>query len=219
MSTTDNRSEETRRALLEAGVRVFSERGFDAASTRLLASQAGVNLAAIPYHFGSKKGLYLAVADHVAEEIGQRMLPDVISIAEHIEGDVDHDTLRLYLHQMLTTIAQLIIGEPRADGWAGFVLREQAQPTEAFDVLYEKVISRVIALLSALLCRLTATSDDDPINKIRATTLLGQLMIMRTSRAGVLRSMEWDTYTPERINTIVGVVLEQANLIIDNANG
>ncbi|HEX6141368.1 MAG TPA: TetR family transcriptional regulator, partial [Geminicoccaceae bacterium] len=50
------RGEATRERLLLAAIDVFGRRGFEA-STRELAGAAGVNLAAIPYHFGSKHGL------------------------------------------------------------------------------------------------------------------------------------------------------------------
>ena len=53
----------TRAALLEAGRRVFARNGFAAASVRRITSEAGVNLGAITYHFGSKRGLYEAVLE------------------------------------------------------------------------------------------------------------------------------------------------------------
>ena len=52
------RGGETREALLRAGRRVFARRGFDGASVRDITRQAGANLGAITYHFGSKRGLY-----------------------------------------------------------------------------------------------------------------------------------------------------------------
>jgi AcrR family transcriptional regulator len=51
----------TRRALLEAGKRLFSERGYDAVSVEDIARRAGVNKALISYHFGGKRGLYVSV--------------------------------------------------------------------------------------------------------------------------------------------------------------
>jgi TetR/AcrR family transcriptional regulator len=53
--------EATRRALLEAGAVLFSERGFDGVSTEDVARRAGVNKALISYHFDGKRGLYTAV--------------------------------------------------------------------------------------------------------------------------------------------------------------
>ena len=47
--------------ILNAAEQLFMEHGFDGASMRMLTSGAGVNLAAINYHFGSKEGLLQAV--------------------------------------------------------------------------------------------------------------------------------------------------------------
>ncbi|MRR31366.1 TetR family transcriptional regulator, partial [bacterium] len=51
----------TRRKLIEAGIEIFGVYGYEAATTRMLSKAAKVNLGAIPYHFGSKEGLYHAV--------------------------------------------------------------------------------------------------------------------------------------------------------------
>lgn len=51
----------TRAALLEAAEELFSRRGFNAVSVREIVREAGVNLGAIPYHFGSKENLLLEI--------------------------------------------------------------------------------------------------------------------------------------------------------------
>ncbi len=48
---------ETREKILDTAERLFSEKGFDATSLRHIIAEAGVNLAAIHYHFGSKQEL------------------------------------------------------------------------------------------------------------------------------------------------------------------
>jgi len=52
---------DTRDALVASGRLVFARRGFDGASVREITREAGANLGAITYHFGSKRGLYEAV--------------------------------------------------------------------------------------------------------------------------------------------------------------
>lgn len=52
---------DTRARILDAAERLFMARGFDATSMRTIATEAGVNLAAANYHFGSKDGLYREV--------------------------------------------------------------------------------------------------------------------------------------------------------------
>lgn len=75
----DTRGSETRAALLAAGRRLFARKGFDGASVRDITREAGTNLGAITYHFGSKRGLYDAVlADGFAplvERLGQAADP------------------------------------------------------------------------------------------------------------------------------------------------
>lgn len=55
----------TRDALIQAGRRLFSQGGYDGTSVRAITREAGANLGAITYHFGSKEALYREVLDQV----------------------------------------------------------------------------------------------------------------------------------------------------------
>src|SRR5436309_1730118 len=52
---------ETRTRILDAAEALFMQHGFEGTSMRLLTAHAGVNLAAVNYHFGSKDALIEAV--------------------------------------------------------------------------------------------------------------------------------------------------------------
>src|SRR5713226_85139 len=52
---------ETRTRILDAAEELFMQHGFEGTSMRLLTTKAGVNLAAVNYHFGSKHALIEAV--------------------------------------------------------------------------------------------------------------------------------------------------------------
>ena len=58
-----------RHKLIAAGMKLFAERGFAAASVRDIASEAGVSIGLIRTHFGSKDGLRAAIDEHVAAEV------------------------------------------------------------------------------------------------------------------------------------------------------
>lgn len=47
--------------ILDIAEKVFSELGYDGASTRLISGEANVNMAMLNYYFGSKEGLFIAV--------------------------------------------------------------------------------------------------------------------------------------------------------------
>lgn len=59
--TKDTGQKETGERILDAAERLFVEHGYEATSTRMVTSAAGVNLAAVNYHFGSKEALMQAV--------------------------------------------------------------------------------------------------------------------------------------------------------------
>ena len=47
--------------ILDVAEKVFSDQGYDGASTRTISGEAGVNMAMLNYYFGSKEGLFLAI--------------------------------------------------------------------------------------------------------------------------------------------------------------
>lgn len=53
----ENRTVDTRERILDAGERLFMAHGYEGTSMRQITGEAGVNLAAVNYHFGSKESL------------------------------------------------------------------------------------------------------------------------------------------------------------------
>ncbi|MBS1131732.1 MAG: transcriptional regulator, TetR family, partial [Proteobacteria bacterium] len=51
------RSVDTRERILDAAERLFMAHGYEGTSMRQITGEAGVNLAAVNYHFGSKESL------------------------------------------------------------------------------------------------------------------------------------------------------------------
>jgi AcrR family transcriptional regulator len=75
------------KALLEAAVQVFSERGYDAATTREVAKRAGVSEGLIQRYFDGKAGLLVAILQSFAAEeaeMGLAQLPYRDSLEEEI---------------------------------------------------------------------------------------------------------------------------------------
>jgi len=64
--------EATRARLVRTAGRLFARKGIDAVPVREITDAAGVNTAAIHYHFGSKQGLVKAIIEDWAAELAAR---------------------------------------------------------------------------------------------------------------------------------------------------
>ena len=59
----------TKNKILDAAEQLFADKGFNGTSLREITGAAGVNLAAVNYHFGSKKELIKAVMSRYMDEL------------------------------------------------------------------------------------------------------------------------------------------------------
>lgn len=81
------RTEETRGRIIEAAALVFSEKGYARATTRAMASAAGVNEVTLFRHFGNKRNLFNAViqafgGEAVTADLEARLTGDYASDLE-----------------------------------------------------------------------------------------------------------------------------------------
>ena len=79
-------SRDTKERILDAAELLFAELGFAASSLRQITHQAGVNLAAVNYHYGSKEALIEAVMARRLEPLNRERL-DLLERAEREAGD------------------------------------------------------------------------------------------------------------------------------------
>jgi len=73
---------DTKSRLLAVAERLFAEQGFDGVSVRQLTAAAGVNLAAVNYHFGSKEGLLAAIFERRCRPVNEERLRRLGDCAE-----------------------------------------------------------------------------------------------------------------------------------------
>ncbi len=201
------RGDVTKEALLASAITVFARDGFHAVSTRDIAQTSGVNQALIGYHFRNKEGLYLAVFEHIAKQIKARIGPlaDAIeavleagpAVAARSEGA---DTYLLHLLRLTDGMTGMLAQENFA-AWAQLITREQQAPTAAFEVLYDGFMGRVLGLMTQLVLRIRG-SDDEIAARLTTATILGQILVFRACRTGMLRHMAWSGVSDSELAAI-----------------
>jgi len=78
----------TKGRILAAAEAVFAARGFEGASTREIAAQAGVNISSLHYHWASKDALYVAVFQDVFDRLTDLLRGTLSKLAEERSREV-----------------------------------------------------------------------------------------------------------------------------------
>ncbi len=177
--------------LLDTAIDQFGRNGIEGASTRAIATAAGTTMSSITYHYGSKQGLYLAAARHIADQMGERLAPALaVSEKEGREGEGPDAALT----ELLTIIDGFvaIMAHPESTAWARFIVREQMEPTEAFDVLYGSVMGPLVDRFSALIVRIRGGQCAAAEARLKTLAIVGQVIVFRVARATLLRATGWN---------------------------
>jgi AcrR family transcriptional regulator len=83
-----NDMSDTRGRILDAAERLFAQQGYDRTSLRAITGSAGVNLAAVNYHFGSKEALLEAVIERRLVPLNEVRMERLRAVLERArEGD------------------------------------------------------------------------------------------------------------------------------------
>ncbi|OHV81785.1 TetR family transcriptional regulator [Ensifer sp. LCM 4579] len=205
--TIPPRGDATRDKLLNASIDVFGRYGFEAATTRKLADAAGVNLQAIPYYFGGKEGLYVAAAEHLASLIGDHVGELRATLQNRFaELDVEGRQMtsaeaRGFLTQMAQRMMTLFVSK-QSEGWARFIIREQMEPTEAFERIYGQVMRPMIEMARRLIGAILGENPASAHIRLRTLSFVGSVLVFRTAHAAVFTQLEWKTAGPRELEIL-----------------
>ena len=204
------RGDQTRETLVQAAMEIFGRDGFHAASTRAIAEEAGVNQALIAYHFGGKEGLYLAVFESITAQISTQMQPVVSvlesSIAEFDPNAADTPQRALELLEGLLAEVSAVFLHYSTPAWIKLIMREQQDPTEAFDIFYGGVYSKTLGVISRLVALVNGSEENDQ-SRLQALTLFGQILIFFIGRATATRVMGWQQLGSKEMDLVRQQVL------------
>jgi len=109
--------------ILDVAEKIFSDVGYDGASTRMISGEAGVNMAMLNYYFGSKEGLFMAVIERRISSF-QNLLQNIGSddsmttwakvekyIDMYVERVVNNNCFQKLLYQEMSVVKRGELGD------------------------------------------------------------------------------------------------------------
>lgn len=217
----DNLRDDARLSLLKAGLELFGECGFKGASTRMIADEAQVNISAIAYYFGGKQELYYSVVEYI--------LSQMIALSKELDFDLPKilnseiskkDSLEV-MNQVMDVMMKIFVESEEPRKWCRIIMREQANPTKAFDILYEGKIKKMQNLLAKIIVAYTGLNGDSDEVKIIAHTIYGQLIGFVVGRESIIRNLGVKKLAKNHLNIIRKTLQNnvEASLVLAKKDG
>jgi len=184
----------TRERILSAATDVFTEHGFQKTTIREICARAGVNVAAVNYHFGSKENLYkevclraLGLSDR-APRHGQD-LPSSAPPQQQLERFI-----RSFLFEVLDQSKQPFAGK--------IMVWEMREPSGVFEFIIDEVIKPHHERLCDIVSAILGPGADVETVKQCVFSIVGQCLHYRYGRKTMQRLYPDLPLTPEGIDRI-----------------
>ncbi|MGQ9505724.1 MAG: TetR/AcrR family transcriptional regulator [Thermogutta sp.] len=173
--------EDTKSRLLTAAGELFAERGFEGATARQICDRAGVNLAAINYHFKSKEHLYIeavkAAAPVFHEELAElevKLLETPTEIRRARAAEFLKTYIRLLMHHM--------VGVQVPDWKIKLIMREMLEPTSSCQNFFHQHVQRNVEILMRILDLLLPPRTPQHRRMQTALSIIAQCVHYRMAR-------------------------------------
>jgi AcrR family transcriptional regulator len=207
LEKTEKSGDPTRERILDAALDLFGERGPAGTTIREIARRADVNVAAISYHFGGKDELYRAVATHVTGLIQGRIMERAGAALATLPADPQ--AAGRALEALLETVVDVIVGPEEMRRVARFILREQMEPTAAFEILYG-TFSRLHLAASRFFGMAAGVDPESADTRLRVFLLVGQVIFLRVAEAAVRRRLDRDGYDAAFLGEVKALLRQNA---------
>lgn len=187
MISEDILSSDTACKLIHAGIQQFGQYG-QKATTRNVVEHAGANIAAIPYYFRNKNGLYNACMHFIVDEIWNQLGDKTIELQGRLEHLSKAEAQEALLG-IMDAFCQFFLRDVSVISWSQFIMREHATPSEAYEIFYERYYKHMQAIKCSLLAKcLSKAADDDDI-KINTHAIFGQVLAFLIGRESLVRGL------------------------------
>ncbi len=208
--TGENKDLGAKHALLNAGARLFSEKGYLAVSTRELTEEAGVNLGSIQYHFGSKSKLFIETIRFLFQ---QRQLGTAAYFVYQRPTDSrEHAAIEIafFITKLLNDICF-----PLGPDVCKLVNREMLGSVAADPEISEALVSTIAdefygpadARLQSCISILAPDISKDQLF-LRSKSIIGQCTFYATNKAFVQRLHGKDYSQPKTISAVRDNIVE-----------
>jgi AcrR family transcriptional regulator len=198
MAATRLTHDERRAAILDAAVKLFSEKGFRGTTTRELAAAVGVSEPVLYQHFAAKSDLYKAILEELAAADGRRVPKEICFDSE--AGDD-----RQFLIRLATAIIDWHVSNP---AYMRLLVFSALEGHELADMFYDQYSKAFLEALARYFEKRITASDFRPLDPMLAAhTFVGMAAHHGMSQA-IFHRCALDLPQHAAVEALVDIFLE-----------
>ena len=202
--------------LLEKAKHAFALNGYQATATRDVAGAAKVNISAITYYYGGKLGLYRAVLQDIAKRVLQELDDKIVSVQSLLSDEnTTPEQAEKLLYERIAVLCSLICSQRLPSEDVAVFLHEYFVPGEAFDTLYQELISPVYTLTAALIVKATDNRLDHESATLYTIQLFAEMFVFRSRKQFILQQLNWTDYGEKEMTKITDVVISHTRAFLN----
>ncbi|OPY60247.1 MAG: putative DNA-binding transcriptional regulator [Syntrophorhabdaceae bacterium PtaU1.Bin034] len=195
---TDSPSD-THHRIIEAAGELFSESGYRHTTIRAVCRLAEANVAAVNYHFGNKKNLYLATLKYWRARAFEEYPIDLNDYSRPAEERI---------HTFVRTFLSRVLNKGEGSRFARLMAQELVQPTDALDVIVEETIRPTFAFLSTAVRELFCRPPAEEELRLCCVSIVGQIFYFYMSRHVTRRLFGREIFEMHEIDSIARHISE-----------
>jgi AcrR family transcriptional regulator len=152
---------DTKERILDAAEKLFASRGFHGASLRTITNDAGVNLAAVNYHFGSKNALIESIFDRRLKPLNQVRFANLEAVREKAAKERRLPTVSEVLRAFIEPTLMFRQSAPGAQHFVSLVGRFFIDEDKTFRTIFMREVGPLLQLVHGMLCEALPGIDRD----------------------------------------------------------
>lgn len=187
--------EDARARLIDAAIKLFAEKGYEGTSVRDLATAAGVNVAAVSYHLGSKDELYheaLRACLAPCGEMRERMQKHLDAALKNRSRKSAEEALRGCIQDFLEVLVS------PAARHSHLVMREQSEGKQRFEPVIREFFQPVGSILREVILMLAPGLPEIRVFMV-ISGIIGQCLHIYKARVSYRVLAGVDSHSPEYI--------------------
>ena len=180
--STRTDGETTRAHIIEVAGRLFAQYGFEVVTSKMICTEANVNMAAVNYHFGSREGLYRSVLLDVHQRLANLQALNLLA------------EVPIEPRQKLELIIRAILSQMNSTDWyIRFYIREAVTANDIFiEILRQQAVPKSQALFRIFSQITGLSTEDERLPSVVLTVLAPCILPLIANRKAI------DTVLAER---------------------